>query len=277
MQDLPQEVKDILIASTVIILLLTISIIVFMFINQKRKFRHRQQLENQKKFFDEEILRAQLEIQSQTFETISRELHDNVSNTLSLALLNLNLLTNGQSQESASRIDETKTLLLEAKNSVKDYSWYINPENINNQGLKQSLQQLMKKFGNLKLFNLNFKSSGEEFTLESSRQIIIYRIVQEALSNTVKHADASEVGLNLEFRHPQLKISIQDNGSGFDTLQILSTNIKTHGAGLKNMIARASMIKAKLDINSQPGKGTTLILSCISEIKEYDQKIATNI
>src|SRR5688572_1436459 len=92
MQNNLQEVTLILIASSVIILMLTIIIIAALFINQKRKFRFRQQMEDQKKLFDQEILRTQLEIQTQTFETISHELHDNVSNTLAAALLNLNML-----------------------------------------------------------------------------------------------------------------------------------------------------------------------------------------
>src|SRR4029077_19529177 len=121
MPDKVSEITLIIVASSVIILLLAGMIIFSLFTNQKRKFRHRQQMEEQQKTFDQEILRTQLEIQTQTFETISRELHDNVSNTLSVALLNLNLIDNGHDKESTRRLEESKSLLLEAKNAVKDF------------------------------------------------------------------------------------------------------------------------------------------------------------
>ncbi len=261
MQNNLQEVTLILIASSVIILMLTIIIIAALFINQKRKFRFRQQMEDQKKLFEQEILRTQLEIQTQTFETISHELHDNVSNTLAAALLNLNMLEKDGEAGALNRMEETKSLILEAKNAVKDFSWFINPENINSAGLTLSFSQLVEKFSRLKLFTIDFVVEGTEFNLESSRQIIIYRIVQEALSNIVKHSNGSTVQFTLRFNHPQLDIDICDEGPGFNTGQVFSTTMETRGAGLKNMMARAKMIDAHLEINSETGKGTKVSLT----------------
>jgi two-component system, NarL family, sensor kinase len=255
-----EEVIYILIGSTIIILLLVAGIIIALFINQKRKFRYRQQLENQKKLFDEEILRTQLEIQTQTFETISRELHDNVSNTLSIALLNLNLAGDGLVAEKMNRIEETKSLLLEAKASVKDFSWSINPENIHTMGLSKSLVYLVGRLSKLKILTINFTVSGNEFDLESSRQIIIYRIAQEALNNCVKHGFGSIVNVDLDFSYPDFNLAIKDDGPGFDISQKLSSSSETHGSGLKNMISRAKMINADLRINSHSESGTIITL-----------------
>jgi signal transduction histidine kinase len=258
MQNNISEITLVLIAGSFIVLLLAVVIIFSLFTNQKRKFRHQQQLEEQKKIFEQEILKAQMEIQAQTFETISHELHDNVSNTLSVALLNINLI-NGSNEESAERLNESKKLILEAKNAVKDFSWSINPENISRAGLASSLKQLAEKFSKLKLLNVHYEITGEEFQLESSKQIIIYRIVQESLSNILKHADSDSVFLRIEFAKPGFKIVIQDNGSGFDVKEKLANDIR--GNGLKNMTSRARMINAQLDIDSTPGKGTTTVLS----------------
>jgi len=257
MQGNISEITLVLIAGSVIVLLLAIVIIFSLFTNQKRKFRHQQQLEEQKKIFEQEILKAQMEIQAQTFETISHELHDNVSNTLSVALLNINLI-NGSNHEATERLNESKDLILEAKNAVKDVSWSINPENISRVGLTTSLKQLAERFSKLKLLNIRSEIKGEEFQLESSKQIIIYRIVQESLSNILKHAGSDSVFLRIEFAKPDFKIVIEDNGKGFDVQEKLVNDDR--GNGLKNMISRVKMINAQLNIDSVPGKGTTTTL-----------------
>src|SRR5690242_20981737 len=89
MPDKFSEVVLILVGSTFIILVLVVLVITVLFINQKRKFRHRLELSDLRNEYDRELLQAQLEIQSQTFETISRELHDNVGTLLSIAMVHL--------------------------------------------------------------------------------------------------------------------------------------------------------------------------------------------
>lgn len=257
------EITLVLIAGSVIVLLLAVVMIFSLFTNQKRKFRHQQQLQEQKKIFEQEILRVQMEIQAQTFETISHELHDNVSNTLSVALLNLNLLTPGP--ESVQRLTESKQLILEAKQAVKDFSWLIDPENIHRIGLLRSLQELTDRFKRSKIMSVNYEVNGEEFPIESARQIIIYRIVQESLGNILKHAGSPRVELKIVFEDPCLRIVIQDHGCGFDLKQISAQATEHRGSGLKNMITRAYMINAELDIDSIPGKGTAITLNYPSE------------
>jgi signal transduction histidine kinase len=83
--------------------------------------------------------------------------------------------------------------------------------------------------------------------------------MQESLSNILKHANSSDVSLKIEFAKPHFKFVIEDNGSGFDVQEKL--NNADRSAGLKNMITRANMINARLEIDSIPGKGSTITLS----------------
>lgn len=260
MQETFPEVALIVIGSSSIILILIALIIASLFIQQKRKFRHRHQLENLRHQFDEEILRTQLEIQAQTYETVSRELHDNVSNTLSVALLNLNLAPNERTAEWNNRVEEAKKLLLEAKHAVKDFSWSINPQNLNEQSFDTSLEQLAQKFSRLNLYTVRYTATGKKFGIEGSRQIIIYRIVQEALSNVAKHANADAVDVTVNFDAPFLRIAVCDNGVGF-RMDSLSSGGAVQKAGLKNMQARARMIGATLAVETTPGKGTAVKLA----------------
>jgi signal transduction histidine kinase len=253
------EVIQILIFSTALVLLLGIIIVFSLFINQKRKYLHRRQLDQMKNEFDNEILKTQLEIQSQTFETVSLELHDNVSNTISLALLNLNLIQKSDSTFNDLKIQEAKELMLEAKKSVKDFSWYINPANINKLGIQKSLAELIERFKNL--INIEFKITGIEFSVDAAKHIIIYRIVQEALTNIVKHAQCGHAIVQLKFETGYLLIMIQDDGRGFNASQPVNIAGNNKSSGIGNMISRAAMIGAELAIESLQGKGTSIRLN----------------
>jgi two-component system, NarL family, sensor kinase len=256
------EVTLILIGSTVIILILITLIVVALFINQKRKFRHRQQLDNMKNEFDNEILKTQLEIQTQTFETVSKELHDNVSNTISLALLNLNL---GGSKPDEDKIQGAKSLMLEAKNAVKDFSWSISPVNLAAIGFTRSLNELVDRFKKINTIKFETTITGEEFSVEPECHIIIYRIVQEALSNCVKHSRCDTVRISVDFNKPELSLCIADNGCGFDTGQVMAAKEKLKSSGLSNIFSRAVMIGAEIKVESAPGNGSMISLTCKEE------------
>jgi signal transduction histidine kinase len=257
------EVVQILIFSTVLVILLGVIIVFSLFINQKRKFKHRQQLDNMKNEFANEILKTQLEIQTQTFETVSRELHDNVSNTISLALLNLNL---GGSKPGEDKIQEAKSLMLEAKNAVKDFSWSISPVNLAAIGFTRSLHELIDRFKKINTIKFETTITGQEFAVEPERHIIIYRIVQEALSNCVKHSRCDTVRISVDFNKPELSLCIADNGCGFDTGQVMAAKEKIKSSGLSNIFSRAGMIGAEIKVESTPGKGSIINLIC-KEVK----------
>jgi signal transduction histidine kinase len=90
--------------------------------------------------------------------------------------------------------------------------------------------------------------------LESSSEIIIYRIVQELLNNALKHASASEVLVQLIREDHRLNVLVEDNGRGFDTKQLENNN----GAGWNNIRSRVNYLKGQLDIQSETGKGTSV-------------------
>jgi signal transduction histidine kinase len=262
MPEQSSEVTIILISATAVVLFLASLIILSVFISQKRKFRHRQQMDNLKNQFEKEILKTQLEIQTETFESVSKELHDNVSNTISLAMLNLNLLQPGEILPNNKKIEEAKQLMLEAKNSVKDFSWHINPANISKSGLGKSLEELAAKFKNLNTIRFGFQQSGNEFPVIPAHQLIIYRIVQEAVSNAVKHASCREITMGLDYDFPSLTICVKDNGKGFETGEFTTQGQTQKKAGIRNMLSRAKMIEAAIKIESSHGKGTVITLYC---------------
>lgn len=243
MPDKFSEVILILVGSTFIILVLVVLVITALFINQKRKFRHRLELSHLRNEYDRELLQAQLEIQSQTFETISRELHDNVGTLLSIAMVHLR----------SQRTGEVEALMNEAMDMLRDISKSLDPENVTRTGWEKSFLNELERIRRSKLFSISASLSGERFPVEASKQIILFRILQEAMNNIVKHADASEVIVNIAYAVNELSVTIRDNGKGFIA-------IETSGSGLRNMKARAAMLPATFDIISENGSGTTVMI-----------------
>lgn len=256
MPDKFSEVILILVGSTLIILVLITLVIATLFINQKRKFRHSLQLTDLKNEYDRELLKAQLEIQSQTFETISRELHDNAGTLLSMAMLHLKTIPESNAATNGKML-EVHELINEAMDMLRDVSRSLHPEHIAVNGWQRSFLNELDRISRTKLFSIRTVIEGEPFTIEDTKQIILFRILQEAINNIVKHAEATEVEVMLLYNNAHLEIVIKDNGKGMHTTSGSST---VTGSGLRNMKARAAMLPATLNVESTLNQGTSLTI-----------------
>lgn len=258
------EVTLILIGSTLIIIMLISLVVTALFINQKRKFRHSNQLSILKNDFDKELLKTQLEIQAQTLETISRELHDNIGTIISIALAHIKTFTGINNQQEHQKVREISILLNEAMDTLRDISKSINPANIKNLGWLKSFYAELERIQKTKLFVIDSRIEGEPFTIEESKQIILFRILQEALNNIVKHSEASIIKTRILFSDNEFRISLSDNGKGF------TNKLFSEGSGVRNMKARAAMIPAILEIESVPDTGTSITLSYTKITEMHD-------
>lgn len=255
---MPQELSEvvlILVGSTLIILALISLVVLALFISQKRKFRHKQEIVNLKNTYEQEVLKTQLEAQTQTFETISQELHDNVGTLVSMAMVHLKSNQSAYNQEA----QETNKLLDEALDLLRDISRSINPDNIRKRGLEQSLRNELERVKRIKFIKTDYSITGKEFSIEPAKQIIFFRIVQEALNNVIKHSGGDSVNVQIIFNDPSVELTIKDNGKGF--LYLPENGDFVNKSGLLNMKKRAKMINAALLIQSEINKGTEIKLS----------------
>ena len=126
------------------------------------------------------------------------------------------------------------------------------PEMLTKFGLDEALKEYCNTINTTKLLNVKYQSLGMNERLDSSAEIIIYRIVQELLNNTMKHAGATESFVQLIKEGSRLSIVVEDNGKGFD----FSAAENNKGAGLANIRSRVDYLKGQLDIHTEPGKGT---------------------
>jgi signal transduction histidine kinase len=200
-----------------------------------------------------------LEIQEQTFQEISREIHDNVGQILSLAKLGLGTLDLDRKEEAKDSIMEISDILEKALDDLRHLSRTLNADVITKGGLKKSIEMQVGYIQRGGKFNINFIVSGEPVMLKETKEIILFRIIQEAVNNVIRHATATDICLSLCYTKDFLKLKIQDNGKGF-ILDEQSSGAKSIN-GIYNMQHRAKLIEAEFEIESKPGNGTSIIVT----------------
>lgn len=241
-----QQGSEILIITTVVIVLIIAFLVVLFTVFQKRKNKLLVEKEEAKQRFEQEIAETQIEIREETLRNISWELHDNIGQLLTLAKIQLQQISCNDSTDVAKTI--TKSL-----EEVRSLSKLINPEFIKNIRLKEALSLEIERFNRLQFIEANLIIKGNERELDQKQGIIIFRMLQEFFSNTIKHSKATTLQVTLCFKENELEILAEDNGVGFEMQEI-----PTNGIGLQNINTRAKLINAVVELKSEPQKGTSL-------------------
>lgn len=230
-------------------------LVVFFIAFQKRKNKFIMERMEAQQRFEKEITNARLEIQEQTLKNIAWELHDNVGQLLSVANIQLNLMQGNAPESIKDQIMETKDVIKATVQEVRALSKTLNSEVILNNGLQQSIQTEMDRLNRLKFLKAELKTNGEVIDLKNEDEIIIFRILQEFFSNVIKHAKADNLLVILDYGENELKIAVEDDGVGFDTIK------NSGNSGLQNMKSRASLLGASYKLDSSPSQGTKLNLT----------------
>ena len=249
-----------LIVVVFLIFLLTGFIITILFLHQRKQRRFTKELETIRMNYDKELFKAQLEIQEETLQYISCEIHDNVGQFLSLAKLNLNTLDFEDRELTTELVNHSADLLTKALDDLRDLSKSLSSDLIKNGGLQKAIELQVNQLQKTGKFRVIFDIKGSYQYLNEQSEIILFRILQEAVNNIIRHSCACEIIILLYCIENHVKMYIQDNGKGFDTnfLQNGKTNFT---GGINNMQKRAKLINADLDIESNPGGGTKITVT----------------
>ncbi|OLY90788.1 Signal transduction histidine kinase [Cnuella takakiae] len=236
--------------------LLLVLIFFFLLLYQyyRRRLSHVQELYALRRNYDAALLQSQLEIQEQTYSQISEEIHDNIGQVLSLVKLNINTLDRDSNPE---KISTTNALLAQAIADLRNLSHLLNTNYIREAGFSESIQQLLLHLQKSGQYRTRLVEPEGRFSVDGQQAIILFRMVQEIVSNALRHAGANEFCVTLEQSNGRRRIVLSDNGRGFDT-SIL--NQPGGGLGIRNMKQRAASVGAAVDIESQPNQGTTITI-----------------
>jgi signal transduction histidine kinase len=238
-----------------VLLVVCTLVILFFIIFQKRKNKLLLDKIKQQKIFDEEISRTQTEIQEQTLKSIGWELHDNVGQLLSVASMQLSILGTQVSPEIKDSVRETTNIVRDSLKEVRSLSKSLNNEVVLNIGFQKSISNELDRLKRMKFTSAELIIKGNTAPIANKKhEIIMFRILQEFLSNAVKYSEAKNLKIILDYQNTNLLIQASDDGKGFDVETVAK------GAGLLNMKSRAALINAQFNLTSKIGEGVTLTI-----------------
>lgn len=242
---------------TSLLLFLSVTLFIFYISYHKRKFRYSRERQKLQTDFQQELLRTQLEIQEQTFQNISQEIHDNIGQMLSLAKLNLNTVDFADLPSTQKKVFCSKELVSKVISDLRDLSKSLNPEIITKIGLTEAVGRELLMLAKSGQYEVNLSQNGHYYRLDGQKELIIFRIFQELLNNIINHATAKTVNVTLEYQPEHFSLTVTDDGKGFDIASIDCAE-RNPGLGIHNMRNRAKMIGAEIQFESWPGKGTVV-------------------
>jgi PAS domain S-box-containing protein len=199
-----------------------------------------------------------LTVQEAERRALARELHDAVGQELTALSLNLTIIDNALPAQIApkihERLEDSQALLEKTTRHLRNIMMELRPPGLDELGLLAALKEHINQVARRSEVEVNIAGSEPEPRLAPTDEIALFRIVQEALNNVVKHARATEAALSLRQNGQAVVLSITDNGVGFDTMA--KPILGGYGMGTTTMRERAEAIGARLELQSVPGKGT---------------------
>lgn len=239
-------------AGMIALVVLGCFILLLSILYSRRQSRNRIEKRLMEQHFSQTLLQSQLEIQEQTLQHISHELHDNLGQVASLIKINLNTISLNDREKAEERLEDTRELTRQLIADLKGLSVSLGGQRIAQLGLGRALEIEVQRLNKTGAFEATYAQDGVVPKLDSDKATILYRMAQECINNMVKHSQATKVEVNLKSDENLITLVLSDNGVGFE----LEEQLQSNGAGLKNLHNRAQLINASLSIASTPGKGT---------------------
>lgn len=230
---------------------------------QKKKIQFILERERAKANYEEQLLKTEVEITDQNLKNISWELHDNVGQLLSVASMEAKILMQ-QETLSGSQLEEVVNVIGQSISQIRGLSKTLNSEMIQKLGLKEALINEFDRLERIGLIKTKL-TFNVVIGIDKKKEIIIFRMLQEFISNVLKHAQASELAISVSMQNGKVHIQATDDGVGFDHENIEANN------GLLNLESRAKLIGADLTLDSKIGEGTVMKLVFDHKISNHEE------
>lgn len=251
----PVENVDIIttiVTGTLLFGLLSVFIIYFILLYRKSQTKLYFERERRK----QELLRAEVEIKEQTLVNVSREIHDNLGQAAALVKINLNLVSKNISAEDQQKVEESIDLMKKLIGDMRSLSASLNGDTIRRKGIVAMLEQDVERINKLGYVEVKFYHPAEKITLDADQLVILYRMIQELFTNTLKYAKAKQIMLKLEETKENVMVTYTDDGIGFDFQEALNK-----GSGLTNIHDRCQLIGGELTFQSEENIGVQVHIS----------------
>jgi two-component system sensor histidine kinase UhpB len=199
-----------------------------------------------------------LTAQEEERKRIARELHDDTAQAITSILVRLRLLE--QSIEDAAalkNLEELRELTSGALDSVRRMAMGLRPASLDDLGLLPALESYAGQFSQSKSIALSMEVEGIGRRLPRDVELVLYRVVQEALTNVSKHASATTALVQVTRRGNEVTLVVEDDGDGFDPGELSPT--QGSGLGLFGMRERLTLVGGVVEVESEKGKGTRIV------------------
>lgn len=231
---------------------------------------HIKDIEESRRQLEKRFLTSIIHAEEKERLRFAKEMHDGVGPLLSTVKLSLSTLSRKEEDEEKKRfIKDIDILINEALKSTKEISNNLTPHILTNFGLEKALNNFINKVNNNDLLQISFTNNIENHRFDSNLEITLYRIISELISNTIKHASAGFVAIDLRLTHKEIRVVYTDDGIGFDPVKVVHGG--ESGMGFSNMRSRVDYLKGKIDIQSAPSEGVVVIISIPVENERYSK------
>lgn len=249
-------------------LIIIVGLLVIIFLLARGRFKRKQQLaENEKQLaVREAFIDATIRSQENERKRFAQDLHDGMGQLISSLRLMVNQLDKNTSvEEKISIAERSETILNDMHTEIRSIAFNLMPQTLIQHGLLPALQEMAMRVNQTGKISVSVSGYDIPERLNEVHEISLYRIIQEWTNNVIKYATASTIEVQLVRHEDEINITIEDNGSGFDTTKLESSK----GNGWKNIKSRVNLIKGEIDIDSTPQrKGTALMIRIPVSVEE---------
>ncbi|MBS1773644.1 MAG: sensor histidine kinase [Bacteroidetes bacterium] len=241
------------VAGTLLLTVFAFSLIVLLLVQKRKQNRFRKEKEQ----LQLEMMKMSMEVQEEAMNKISQELHDNIGARLNAVKRNFMAAEAVNAETATALKGDALKLLDDVIKDARDVSHLLNSDYITKHGLVASVKKELDDVRRTSGIDCNLTLSDDYYSMDAQKELLIFRMVQESVANTLKHAEATRLDIQLNYEREMFYMTITDDGKGFDELSEKAES----GIGLINMRNRVKMIKGNFAIQSTKNKGTTISFS----------------
>lgn len=249
------DITATIVLATLTMLLLIAGVVITIFIANRRHVQQQISMAQLQINYEKELRTVEQEVQEQVLINVSRELHDNIGQLLTVLHIQME-------QEKINFPDAGKVLepmagtLQDTITQVRMLSRSLNSEWLEHSGLIIMINNELNRLKQVNRLHVHWDNDNTEPLLEKDQRIMVFRIFQEILNNALKHSGADNIFIELKGKDG-FNLMIRDDGKGFDADVVMAS---ASGSGLRNMIKRAALAHIDHQMHTAVGKGSTFIL-----------------
>ncbi len=209
-----------------------------------------------------QLLQKVISAQEDERKRVARELHDETSQLLATLMVGLKVIeSTDQPEELKRKVSELRSVVDKVLKDVHDLAWELRPSLLDSLGLAAAVRRFAEEYGERLGLSIDCQITGlDQRSVSPEVETAVYRIIQEALTNVAKHAQAQRVSVVLNYREASLLAIIEDDGKGFDVERVRGSAPIDKRLGLFGMNERAALLGGRFSVESSPGNGTTVFV-----------------